>query len=89
MARRRGYYTEGSTARQIEYDWFEDIYNVVLNCGNFRPKEGFDTIQYQSLKDRYRIKKKQVELEKYPSGILDIFMKKTNIMTVCLYPSET
>ena len=61
--------------RQIEYDWFEDIYNVVLNCGNFRPKEGFDTIQYQSLKDRYRIKKKQVELEKYPSGILDIFMK--------------
>lgn len=61
--------------RQIEYDWFEDIYNVVLNCGNFRPKEGFDTIQYQSLKDRYRIKKKQVELEKYPSGILDMFMK--------------
>ena len=61
--------------RQIEYDWFEDIYNVVLNCGNFRPKEGFDTIQYQSLKDRYRIKNKQVELEKYPSGILDIFMK--------------
>ena len=61
--------------RQIEYDWFEDMYNVVLNCGNFRPKEGFDTIQYQSLKDRYRIKKKQVELEKYPSGILDIFMK--------------
>ena len=61
--------------RQIEYDWFEDIYNVVLNCGNFRPKEGFDTIRYQSLKDRYRIKKKQVELEKYPSGILDIFMK--------------
>lgn len=61
--------------RQIEYDWFEDIYNVVLNCGNFRPKEGFDTIQYQSLKDRYRIKKKQVGLEKYPSGILDIFMK--------------
>ena len=61
--------------RQIEYDWFEDIYNVVLNCGNFRPKEGFDTIQYQSLKERYRIKKKTVELQKYPSGILDIFMK--------------
>ena len=61
--------------RQIEYDWFEDIYNVVLNCGNFRPKEGFDTIQYQSLKERYRIKKKTVELQKYPSGILDMFMK--------------
>lgn len=61
--------------RQIEYDWFEDIYNVVLNCSNFRPKEGFDTIQYQSLKERYRIKKKTVELQKYPSGILDMFMK--------------
>ena len=61
--------------RQIEYDWFEDIYNVVLNCGNFRPKEGFDTIQYQSLKERYQIKKKTVELQKYSNGILDMFMK--------------
>ena len=61
--------------RQIEYDWFEDIYNVVLNCGNFRPKEGFDTIQYQSLKERYQIKKKSVELQKYSNGILDMFMK--------------
>lgn len=61
--------------RQIEYDWFEDIYNVVLNCGNFRPKEGFDTIQYQSLKERYQIKKKSVELQQYSNGILDMFMK--------------
>ena len=61
--------------RQIEYDWFEDIYNVVLNCGNFRPKEGFDTIQYQSLKERYQIKKKTVELQQYSNGILDMFMK--------------
>ena len=61
--------------RQIEYDWFEDIYNVVLNCGNFRPKEGFDTIKYQSLKERYQIRKKSVELQKYSNGILDMFMK--------------
>lgn len=61
--------------RQIEYDWFEDIYNVVLNCGNFHPKEGFDTIQYQSLKERYQIKEKSVELQQYSNGILDMFMK--------------
>lgn len=61
--------------RQIEYDWFEDIYNVVLNCGNFRPKEGFNIIQYQSLKERYQIKKKSVELPQYSNGILDMFMK--------------
>ena len=61
--------------RQIDYDWFEDIYNVVLNCGNFRPKEGFDTIQYHSLKEKYQIRKKSVELQKYSNGILDMFMK--------------
>ena len=61
--------------RQIEYDWFEDIYNVVLNCGNFRPKEGFDTTQYHSLKEKYQIRKKSVELQKYSNGILDMFMK--------------
>ena len=61
--------------RQIEYDWFEDIYNVVLNCSNFRPKEGFDTTQYHSLKEKYQIRKKSVELQKYSNGILDIFMK--------------
>lgn len=61
--------------RQIEYDWFEDIYNVVLNCGNFQPKEGFENIQYHSLKEKYQIKKKSIELPQYSNGILDIFMK--------------
>lgn len=61
--------------RQIEYDWFEDIYNVVLNCGNFQPKEGFENVQYHSLKEKYQIKKKSIELPQYSNGILDMFMK--------------
>lgn len=61
--------------RQIDYDWYEDIYNVILNCGDFNFKEGFEKVEYQSLKDKYQIKKKQIELEKYPVGILDAFMK--------------
>lgn len=61
--------------RQIEYDWFEDIYNVVLNCGNFQLKEGFENVQYHSLKEKYQIRKRPVELQQYSNGILDMFMK--------------
>lgn len=60
--------------RQIEYDWYEDIYNVILNCGNFSIKEGFDKVNYENLKDKYQ-KKEVKKLEIYPNGIMDIFMK--------------
>ena len=59
--------------RQIEYNWFDDIYQVVLNCGDYKPKEGFQ-IAYQSLKDRYRTQRAK-KLEVYPKGVLDIFVK--------------
>ena len=61
--------------RQINYDWYEDIYNVILNCSNFQFKENFNIIKYNSLKDRYKLRKKEIKLEKYPKGILDAFMK--------------
>jgi hypothetical protein len=50
--------------RQIEYNWFDDIYQVVLNCGDYKPKEGFQ-IAYQSLKDKYRTQRAK-KLEVYP-----------------------
>ena len=28
-------------ARGISYDWYEDIYRVILNCSNFNPNFGF------------------------------------------------
>lgn len=61
--------------RQIEYNWFEDIYNVVLNCGNFQPKEGFTSPERENLSERYRSRKLQKELPKYSNGILDAFIK--------------
>lgn len=59
--------------RQIDYDWFDDIYQVILNCSGFKPKEGFAT-KYKSLKDRYEIEE-QKELEVYSEGLLDLFIK--------------
>lgn len=62
--------------RDIEYDWYNDILQVVLNCANIRFIDGFESKKYESLKDKYKIKKKEVTLESYPEGILDTFIKK-------------
>ena len=61
--------------RQIEYDWYEDIYNVVLNCGDFSIKDSFEKPDYENLKDRYRSRKIYTELPIYSNGIMDVFMK--------------
>ena len=61
--------------RQIEYDWYEDIYNAVLNCSTFNPRKGFSQPVYQSLKDRYIVREHK-ELEVYSSNVLDCFVKR-------------
>lgn len=66
--------------RQIEYDWYEDIYQVVCNCSDFKQKEGFAPAVYKSLKDRYATKRKEVQLPEYSSNVLDCFVKS--------YPQE-
>ena len=66
--------------RQIEYDWYEDIYQVVCNCSDFKQKEGFTPAIYKSLKDRYATKRKEVQLPEYSSNVLDCFVKS--------YPQE-
>ena len=70
------YYEE----RQIEYDWYQDVYEVVCNCSNFRAQEGFIKPAYKSLKDRYTVKRKEVELPEYSKNVLECFVKK--------YPDE-
>lgn len=66
--------------RQIEYDWYQDIYQVVCNCSDFKQKEGFAPVAYKSLKDKYAAKRKEVQLPEYSSNVLDCFVK--------LYPQE-
>lgn len=61
--------------RQIEYDWYQDIYEVVRDCSNFKGVDGFVVERYKSLRDRYEIKRKEKELSTYPSHVLDCFIK--------------
>lgn len=72
----RTYYEE----RQIEYDWYQDIYEVVCNCSSFKQKEGFIKPVYRSLKERYSVIRKEIQLPEYSPNVLDCFIKH--------YPSE-
>ena len=62
-------------ARGVEYDWVNDIYNVILDCSNFTPGEGFTTPKYQSLRNKFGYVKKEMELPAYNEGALDTFIK--------------
>lgn len=70
------YYEE----RQIEYDWHQDIYEVVCNCSDFKRKEGFERAPYKSLRERYKVARKEVQLPEYSKNVLDCFVKR--------YPQE-
>ena len=61
--------------RQIEYDWYNDIYRVILDYSNFNPKEDFVFPAYKSISDKYQ-KNKNKELPEYSKGVLDCFIKK-------------
>ena len=65
------YYEE----RQIEYDWYQDVYLVACNCSDYKAREGFERPAYKSLKDRYSIKRKEVELPEYSKNVLECFVK--------------
>lgn len=71
----RNYYE----TRQIEYNWYNDIYQVILNCSQFNLHESLIET-YKSRRDDYAIQKVRRTLPEYPYGILDIFTK--------FYPSE-
>lgn len=65
------YYEE----RGIEYDWVTDIYNVILDCSNFHPGEGFSVPKYESLRNKFGRVKREVELPAYNEGALGTFVK--------------
>ena len=65
------YYEE----RQIEYDWHQDIYEIVCNCSDFKRKEGFERTPYKSLRERYKVARKEVQLPEYSKNVLDCFVK--------------
>jgi len=60
--------------RDIEYNWYDDILQVILNCSaantTVKATEG-----YKSIRDNYTIKKDRRQLPTYPESLLDIFIK--------------
>ena len=65
------YYEE----RGIEYDWVSDIYNVILDCSNFTPGEGFEARRYESLQSKFGRVKRETVLPEYNEGALGTFVK--------------
>ena len=61
-------------ARQQDFDWYQDIYKVILDCSNYSPNFGFAPQKYQSIRDTYRAAELK-KLPTYPNGILDCFTK--------------
>lgn len=63
--------------RQMDYDWYRDIYSVVLDCSNFNTdKDEFVIPIYKSVRDKYSAQKKNKELPEYSSGVLGCFVKQ-------------
>lgn len=60
--------------RQMPWDWYNDIYLVILDCSLFKEdNESLNT--YHSIKDEYSQRKIRQELPSYSERILDIFIK--------------
>lgn len=60
--------------RGIDYDWFRDIYEVILDCSNYDPFNNFVYKKYKSIANRYQ-KEEVVKLPTYPNGIINCFIK--------------
>lgn len=67
----RNYYE----TRQIEYNWYNDIYQVVLNCSDSSILNNTHPQAYKSRRDEYKAQKVRKTLQTYPNGILDIYTK--------------
>lgn len=65
--------------RSIEYDWYTDVYQVILDCSAFNP-EFTTTPKYIKKADKYKTQTRMRELPTYNEEILDVFIKK--------YPQE-
>lgn len=62
------------TTRGYEYDWYNDIYKVILDCSNYRSNLEFTVPKYKPIRDTYRAAER-IELPTYPNGIIDCFTK--------------
>ena len=61
-------------SHNLSYDWYQDVYKVILDCSNFNPNFGFAPNKYQSIRNTYKAAER-VKLPTYPNGIIDCFTK--------------
>ena len=62
------------TSHNIDYDWYTDIYELILGCSYFS-EDNYNPNSYKSIKDNYMLKKNRKELEPIPEELLDIYIK--------------
>ncbi len=60
--------------RGISYDWYEDVYKVIIDCSNYRQLDGFAPEKYKSIRHLYTAPE-QVKLTTYSNSIIDCFTK--------------
>lgn len=60
--------------RNIQYDWFNDIYALVTSCSSVQFHED-NPDWYQSIRDDYSQRKERRELTTYPNGLIEVFTK--------------
>ena len=62
-------------AQGIDYDWYNDIYTLIVEPLKINKREGLEIPKYKSIRDNYIKKDKEIILPEYNSGILDCFIK--------------
>lgn len=60
--------------RNIDYNWYDDVYRVIIDCSNFRERDSFIK-PYHSLKEKFGNKRKEKELPVYSENVMDCFVK--------------
>ena len=58
--------------RSIIYDWYQDIFQVIVNCS---VNENYVENRYKSIRAEYDLKKNRKNLPTFPSGVLECFIK--------------
>lgn len=61
--------------RNYEYDWYNDIYQTIINCSVRKNFNTYETINKINYRDRYR-QKNVAQLPEYDKKVLDTFVKR-------------
>ena len=61
-------------ARDIEYDWYTDVYQLIIGCSTFSAPTQKNS-GYKSIRSNYEAQKVRRELPAYPEGTLETFIK--------------